>query len=129
MLSEVLKRLRFESDCSQQDLADVLGVKRQTYSAYERDLSVPDANTLLKIAEYFDVSLDYLLERTEIREIATESEKPDTSNSSLQPPIIITQINDMFRNFSMLSDENKAKAIEYIGMLKELEERKGDKND
>lgn len=45
----------------QQDLADYLGIKRQTVSLYLSGQSMPDASQIRKIALYFNVSADYLL--------------------------------------------------------------------
>jgi len=49
----------------QEQLAEYLNVKRQTYSAYERDVSVPDAMTLASLSSLLDVSTDYLVGRAE----------------------------------------------------------------
>lgn len=65
MLSNRLKQLRAEKNIKQDDLAEYLNVKRQTYSAYERGVSIPDANTLKAIATFFNVSTDYLLGSTD----------------------------------------------------------------
>ena len=61
MLKENLARLRKKAGLTQDDVADMLNVKRQTYSAYERGVSIPDAITLKKIAKHFGVSTDHLL--------------------------------------------------------------------
>lgn len=46
---------------TQQEVADYLGISRQAYSNYESGKREPDFETLLKLGEYFDCSLDYLL--------------------------------------------------------------------
>lgn len=61
MLGDMLKDLRNRNNKNQEELADYLGVKRQTYGAYERNVSLPDLDALKKIAKYFEVSTDYLL--------------------------------------------------------------------
>lgn len=58
-----LKRLRLENHLSQRQLGDVLGVCNQTVSFWESGSREPDLDTVRKIAEYFDVSCDYLLDR------------------------------------------------------------------
>jgi transcriptional regulator with XRE-family HTH domain len=65
MFGEKLKKLRTSKNMTQDEIAALLNVKRQTYSAYERGISMPDANTLVILANYFDVSVDYLLGREE----------------------------------------------------------------
>lgn len=46
---------------TQQEVADYLGISRQAYSNYEAGKREPDFETLLKLGEYFDCSVDYLL--------------------------------------------------------------------
>ncbi len=62
MLGERLKEIRELRNLTQNDVANFLKVKRQTYSAYERNKSLPDANTLCLLATYFAVTADYLLD-------------------------------------------------------------------
>lgn len=58
-----LRRLRLENHLSQRQLGDVLGVCNQTVSFWESGSREPDLDMVRKIAEYFDVSCDYLLDR------------------------------------------------------------------
>lgn len=57
-----LKELRNEKRCTQLDVAKFLNIARTTYSAYEQGANEPDFKTLIKLADYFHVSTDYLLE-------------------------------------------------------------------
>jgi len=52
---------------SQAELAEKLGVSQQTISKYERGTREPDNETLVKLAEIFNCSIDYLLGKTDIR--------------------------------------------------------------
>lgn len=61
MIGDVLKTLREKKGATQDQMANLLCVKRQTYSAYERNVSVPDANTIKTLSEFFEVSADVLL--------------------------------------------------------------------
>lgn len=60
-----LKDLRNSRGISQVKLAMDLNVNQNSISRYESGLREPDYNTLIKIADYFKVSIDYLLYRTE----------------------------------------------------------------
>ena len=60
-----LKKLRVERGISQIKLAMDLNVNQNSISRYESGLREPDYNTLIRIADYFNVSIDYLLYRTE----------------------------------------------------------------
>ncbi len=57
-----LKELRLEKGLSQQKLGEELGFCNQTISFWENGSREPDLDTLLKIAHYFDVLLEELLE-------------------------------------------------------------------
>ena len=61
MLSENLKNLRKAKGITQEELAIRLNVVRQTISKWEKGLSVPDADTLIKLANYFEVSVSEIL--------------------------------------------------------------------
>lgn len=45
----------------QQEVADKLGIARTTYASYEQGKREPDHETLIKIADYYDVTIDFLL--------------------------------------------------------------------
>lgn len=61
MFSENLKTLRKQKGFSQEELASRLHVVRQTISKWEKNLSVPDADTLIRLAEILGVSVSKLL--------------------------------------------------------------------
>ena len=61
MFSENLKTLRKQKGFSQEELASRLHVVRQTISKWEKNLSVPDADTLIRLAEILGVSVSELL--------------------------------------------------------------------
>ena len=62
-----LKELRKEKGISQLKLAMDLSMNQNTISRYETEDRQADYETLIKIADYFNVSIDYLLGRTENR--------------------------------------------------------------
>lgn len=64
-----LKELRKEKKITQKELADSLGLAQSTIANYEQGIRFPDNAMIKKLADYFSVSLDYLLKRTEVREI------------------------------------------------------------
>ncbi|PIC81072.1 transcriptional regulator [Sporosarcina sp. P18a] len=65
MLSVRLISLRKSHKKTQQDVADYLGLTRPAYTAYERGNRQPDYTILQKLADYYDVSTDYLLGRSD----------------------------------------------------------------
>lgn len=65
MLSKRLKLLREEHHISQKELARTLGLSQQTIAKYETDKATPNPDTLKAIVDYFGVTADYLLGRTD----------------------------------------------------------------
>ena len=64
MVYKRIRDLREDKDMTQQQIADILHVNRRTYSAYENGVNSMTPEPLIAIADYFNVSIDYLLERT-----------------------------------------------------------------
>lgn len=56
-----LRKLRTNKGVSQQQLADVIGISQQSINKYENHNVEPDLSTLMKIADYFEASVDYLI--------------------------------------------------------------------
>ena len=61
MLAENIRKLRKERGLTQEQLSEVLGVTTGAVYKWEARLSVPEVDLLLKLADFFDISLDYLL--------------------------------------------------------------------
>lgn len=60
-----IRDLREDKDLTQQQVADKLFINRRTYAAYENGINSMTPETLIKIADLYNVSIDYILERTE----------------------------------------------------------------
>ena len=58
-----LKQLRLEKNLTQTEIAKLTGIEYQNYNKYELNKNEPNIQTLIKLANFFDVSLDYLCER------------------------------------------------------------------
>ncbi|MBQ8780811.1 MAG: helix-turn-helix transcriptional regulator [Oscillospiraceae bacterium] len=63
-----LRLLREENGISQQKLAEMLNISQQAVFKYEKTASEPDISTLIKIADIFNVTVDYLIGNSEIKE-------------------------------------------------------------
>lgn len=59
-----LKKLRNENNVTQQQLADAISVSQQSINKYENHNIEPDISTLIQMADYFNVTVDYLIGRT-----------------------------------------------------------------
>ena len=60
-LGEKLSKLRKESNYTQEQLAEILGVSRQSISKWESDIAYPETDKLIKMGKLFECSMDYLL--------------------------------------------------------------------
>ncbi len=60
-LGEKLSKLRKEYNYTQEQLADILGVSRQSISKWESDIAYPETDKLVKMGKLFECSMDYLL--------------------------------------------------------------------
>lgn len=72
---DILSNLRNEAKITQKDLANILGVSRGTIGMYEIGQRDPDTETLKKIAKFFNVSVDYLLGNTNIKNATDSADK------------------------------------------------------
>ena len=62
-----LKQLRIERGLNQIDIANMLGVERSTYGKYETGDSSPDYDKLIQLSNFYQVSIDFLLGKTDIK--------------------------------------------------------------
>lgn len=69
ILSERLLKLRKDSKLTQEELSNKLGFLQRTYAYYESGERIPTTLKLLVIAQYYGVSSDYLVGRSNIKEI------------------------------------------------------------
>ncbi len=65
--SERIRELRQEKGIKQREMADILGVKLRSYQNYEGGDRRPDYEGLVALADYFGVTTDYLLGRSDSR--------------------------------------------------------------
>ncbi|ABN53662.1 MAG TPA: XRE family transcriptional regulator [Hungateiclostridium thermocellum] len=129
--NEILRQLRTEKNLSQKDVADAIGVDRTTYTKYETGKSQPDFVTIQKLAEFYSVSVDYLLGRTDIRnpyipEEYTQKHKV-TKRDLMQYEDFIKQAGIFFMN-DEVAEEDKEKLFRDISELfwkaKEMNKKK-----
>lgn len=73
MLNKRIKELRNSFGINQVELAKRLAVTKQTVSNWENNNIQPSVDMLVKIADYFSVSTDYLLGRSDIKTVSVEN--------------------------------------------------------
>lgn len=104
MLGKKLKELRTAKDLTQQKLADMLDIPRGTYAHYEIGKREPDNATLLQLAKFFKVTVDYLLNNDTV---GLQSPQP-----SKEPPNDLIKFLDqpeILLDGMLLTKEDKAK--------------------
>lgn len=67
MFGNVLKSLRLDNKLTQKELGEKLNVSQRVIGYYEKGERFPDQNTLFRIADFFDISIDYLLGKSNTR--------------------------------------------------------------
>lgn len=61
-----IKALREDRDLRQSDLAQAVGIDQRTISNYEMGKTNPDSEALIRLADFFNVTIDYLVGRTDL---------------------------------------------------------------
>lgn len=72
--AEKITTLRKSRDLTQEQLAERLGVSRQSVSKWENGSVIPDVEKIIELSRIFDVTLDYLLKPSEIDELSVKTE-------------------------------------------------------
>ncbi len=109
-----LKNLRSEKRITGEELGKILNVTKVAVSNWESDRRFPDQNTLKNIADYFDVSVDYLLCRSDARN--TINDKVNTSNTTfdiIENSDANKKVKELMKKIYSLNDDDR-NAIEKI---------------
>lgn len=103
IFGERLYELRNKNNLSQEELAEVLDVSRQSISKWENDKAYPEMTRLLFMSDYFDVSLDYLMrgiEKENNEEKVTADDADKNSNDKYKTKNILLVWNNFLSNLS-----------------------------
>ena len=111
-LGSRIKNLREKQDIKQIDFAKKLGVSNVVLSRYESDERKPDYDTLQIIADFFEVSTDYLLSGKEV--INQENSKNQEFESWINDP----RSKILFKEFNESSEEQKEALLKMWEILK-----------
>lgn len=112
MFSEKLKQTRKIKNLKQKDVAESLCLERSTYAGYETNKNKPSFEKLVELADFFNVSIDYLLDRTEnpiLLNIPYQIED-DIDLHELK----IAEDLAVFRKYMTMENEDKKAVIEFI---------------
>jgi len=114
-----IKELRTQKGYTQKELAALLGVGQTTIANYENGIRIPDTEKMNKIADLFQVSFDYLLGRTENRQVSNKKLK--SNNFS------VNSLDDSYKMFTELlikgnKDEARRLVLELYEQHVEIED-------
>ena len=102
-LGEKLSKLRKEYNYTQEQLADVLGVSRQSISKWESDIAYPETDKLIELGKLFDCSMDYLLKEDVIEK------------NGAQASGFTEKVEEISRK--VMTDKNKGKAKKILKVI------------
>ena len=105
-LGEKIAKQRKELNYTQEQLADILGVSRQSISKWESDIAYPETDKLIELGKLFNCSMDYLLKEEVVEK------------SGVQESGFAEKVEEISRK--VMTDKNKGKAkkvLKIIGII------------
>ena len=114
-----LREIRKESGISLKKLGEIIGVAESTMSLYENEKRQPDYETLKKLADYFNVTTDYLLGREDKTTLTTKDKKEITEILESTRQQLLSQEGLMFDG-EPASEEDVQKIIMAMQMGMEM---------
>ncbi len=105
---EFLAKLRKEKGYLQKEVAAYLNVTVATISNYEKGVHTPDLTTLSKLADFYDVSTDYLLQRTRYKASISTLNKPLSADYT---------VSDLMNTTLELDRHNTQSLLDYYELL------------
>ena len=106
-----LKDLRKSKRLKQKDIAKMLNVAESTYCGYEKETSEPTLDTLCKLADFYNVNLDYLIGRN----VNIDNQYTNEQQTAIN---LLTQLDSIYLSMTtryiekILDDQNRIKNIE-----------------
>jgi len=119
-VSERIKKLRKDNGLHQKEVAEKLGITLTGYASYEQGRNKPSYDSLLKLSDLYNVSIDYLVGKTDIQYTDHEKEFINKLSNKMS-------LNDIMNEYSLtfdgkdLSDEDSKKIIKLIKVFLENE--------
>lgn len=107
-LSENLKKIRKDNSLSQEQLADMLGVSRQSVSKWESGGAYPEMDKMLKLCEIFNLNIDELLNK-DIKEVKSEAQSKNNINKFVDD--FLGYVTKVVNLFSSMNFKQKMKCI------------------
>ena len=122
--AERIKQLRKKKGISQSELAEVIGVKNNTVSTWERGTRKPDFEALNLLSDYFEVSFEYILgssDKEEARVKPTQDELDQLALSALADDLY-----DNMKKYCQLSSKSQKMIDALINATYQMEKQDGE---
>lgn len=122
--AERIKQLRKKKGISQSELAEVIGVKNNTVSTWERGTRKPDFEALNLLSDYFEVSFEYILgssDKEKARVKPTEEELDQLALSALAD-----ELYDNVKKYCQLSTKSQKMIDALINATYQMEKQEGE---
>lgn len=107
-IGDRLRNLRVQKGVNQDQAAEACGMSRIALARYETGTRVPRAEMVSRLADYYGVSVDYLLGRDDVSEPAERKEAPDDERAEAKLLL------------EGMSDEQYQAALQYLKLLKTI---------
>ena len=109
-----LKALRLSKNLTQEKFANIFYLNKSSISKYEKDKNLPENQLLIKIADFFDVSVDYLLCRTSQQKLLPSNPKPMSGEEFLSSYVFSEEETEAFAAYFSFPDDLKKEVLDYI---------------
>lgn len=119
-IGERIKKLRKKQGLSQKKMGEDLGLGISTISQYENLVNTPDTKTVIKIAEYFNVTTDYLFgltDRPDFRLLKKEELEEFLPKKTVEEEEIHLQVDGKLKKLDKEKQEQIKKYLKEIGVL------------
>ncbi|HUX22358.1 MAG TPA: helix-turn-helix domain-containing protein, partial [Spirochaetia bacterium] len=116
-----MRNLRKERDLRQKDLAAVLGLAQTTIANYEQNTRFPDEETLKKIVNYFNTSLDFLLGRSDLAHGSPAAGGSEAEPLQERSTLVLSPLARAYLDALLAGDKRKAMQL----VLDECERGRG----
>lgn len=119
VFSERLRDLRKSRGKTQQEIADMLNIRRSTYGEYERGVIVPPTDKIQMLAKYFNVTVDWLIGKEETQEDISKTLNTLLTQLKSNKQFVFhgNKMNKESRNILIKSIESDLETMELLNRL------------
>ena len=121
--SDRIKQLRKKKGISQSELAELIGVKNNTVSTWERGTRKPDFEALNLLSDYFEVSFEYILGSSDKEEARVKPTQDELNELALAA--LADDLYDNMKKYCMLSDKSQKMIDALINATYQIEKQDG----